>query len=272
MELQPTSTAPSASMPLMTPKRSSSRAVARRDAAPLVRSTPTVPASASPAGMPEADTRERSELLSRALHVGVASAALLALSPLLLAVALAVKITSPGPVFYTQTRIGLDRRWRRGAAARYDRRGRDLGGAAFTIYKFRTMRVDSETRSGAVWAAKNDPRVTPIGKFLRKSRIDEIPQLFNVIKGDMNIVGPRPERPSIFENLRENITEYPLRQRARPGITGLAQINQQYDACMDDVRQKVNYDLEYLRRQGVAEDVRIMLRTLPVMIGQKLGW
>jgi lipopolysaccharide/colanic/teichoic acid biosynthesis glycosyltransferase len=101
---------------------------------------------------------------------------------------------------------------------------------------------------------------------LRKTRLDEVPQLFNVIVGDMNIVGPRPERPSIFAELRQNIHEYPLRQQARPGITGWAQINRAYDASMDDVRAKVQYDLEYLERQSFLEDLKIMVRTLPVMI------
>ena len=116
---------------------------------------------------------------------------------------------------------------------------------------------------GAVWAQQQDPRVTPVGRLLRQYRLDELPQLFNVLKGEMNIVGPRPERPTIFAELREHIAEYPLRQRAKPGITGLAQINHHYDRSIDDVRTKVSYDLEYIRRQGLAEDLRIMLKTIP---------
>jgi lipopolysaccharide/colanic/teichoic acid biosynthesis glycosyltransferase len=104
---------------------------------------------------------------------------------------------------------------------------------------------------------------------MRKCRIDEIPQLINVIKGEMNIVGPRPERPTIFARLCEDIEEYPVRQRARPGITGWAQINHRYDTCLDDVRTKVRYDLEYLQRHSLAEDLRIMARTLPVVIFRK---
>jgi lipopolysaccharide/colanic/teichoic acid biosynthesis glycosyltransferase len=107
---------------------------------------------------------------------------------------------------------------------------------------------------------------------IRQFRLDELPQLINVIKGEMNIVGPRPERPSIFVRLREDIAEYPMRQRAKPGITGWAQINQSYDSCTEDVRKKVRYDLEYLRRQSVAEDVRIMAKTIPVMLFKKGGW
>jgi lipopolysaccharide/colanic/teichoic acid biosynthesis glycosyltransferase len=189
----------------------------------------------------------------------------------MLLVSLAVLLTSRGPILYTQERVGIDRRARR-AVALYDRRQRDDGGSVFTIYKFRSMRVDAEQNSGPIWATPNDPRVTPIGQFLRKSRLDELPQLFNVVRGDMNIVGPRPERPSIFAKLRNDISGYRLRQRAKPGITGLAQINNAYDQTLDDVRSKVRYDLEYLGRQSVVEDVRIMLRTVPVMLFKRGGW
>jgi len=140
------------------------------------------------------------------------------------------------------------------------------------ILKFRTMRVGAEAPNGAVWAAKTDARVTTVGRVMRRFRIDELPQLVNVIRGDMNIVGPRPERPSIFSRLCDDIAEYPLRQKARPGITGWAQVNQAYDTSVDDVRNKVRYDLEYLERQGTAEDLKIMARTLPVMIFRRGGW
>lgn len=217
--------------------------------------------------------RTRSETLSRIVNITLAAALLLVLSPLLLLVALAVKLTSPGPVLYRQTRIGLDRRRSAGAVLLpYDRRGKDLGGRAFVIYKFRSMRVDAERGTGVVWATQRDPRITPVGRLLRKTRLDEVPQLINVIRGDMNIVGPRPERPSIVDRLRGRIDEYPLRQLARPGITGWAQVNQCYDTCLDDVRQKVRYDLEYLARQGMAEDMRIMLRTIPVVLFRRGGW
>jgi lipopolysaccharide/colanic/teichoic acid biosynthesis glycosyltransferase len=188
----------------------------------------------------------------------------------MLVFAILVKLTSPGPIFYAQARVGLDRR-RTGAMGPYDRRARDLGGRAFMILKFRTMRVDAE-KNGAVWAVKRDARVTSVGRVMRKYRIDELPQLVNVIRGEMNIVGPRPERPSIFSRLCDDIAEYPLRQRARPGITGWAQVNQAYDTSLDDVRAKVRFDLEYIERQGVAEDLMIMARTVPVMIFRKGGW
>ena len=134
------------------------------------------------------------------------------------------------------------------------------------------MHVDAERHSGAVWAQQQDPRVTPVGRVLRQYRLDELPQLFNVLRGEMNIVGPRPERPTIFAELRSHIAEYPLRQRAKPGITGLAQINHHYDRSLDDVRTKVRYDLEYIRRQSLREDLRIMLKTIPVILLRRGGW
>lgn len=217
--------------------------------------------------------RERSEAAARVLNFTLALLALILLAPLFLLIAIVVKVTSRGPVFYTQTRIGLDRRWSRtpdDPDAR--RRAYDLGGRVFTIYKFRTMCVNAEHLSGAVWAAKEDPRVTSIGRLLRQYRLDELPQLYNVLRGDMNIVGPRPERPSIFAQLRQNIPNYEYRQRVKPGITGLAQVNQQYDQCLDDVRNKLEFDLQYLRRQGFWEDIRIMLKTIPVILFKKGGW
>ena len=212
---------------------------------------------------------ERSEIASRITNVVIASFALIVLLPVMLLVALAVRLTSRGPVMYSQVRIGVDRRFRRKST--YDRRGHDHGGLPFRMYKFRTMRVDAEADGKAVWAQKGDPRITSIGAMLRKTRLDELPQLYNVLRGDMNIVGPRPERPSIFEQLREDIPLYAQRQRVKPGITGWAQINQAYDSCLDDVRNKVRFDLEYVQRQSLAHDVRIMSATLPVMLFRRGG-
>jgi lipopolysaccharide/colanic/teichoic acid biosynthesis glycosyltransferase len=208
---------------------------------------------------------------TRWLNFVLALLALIVLLPLLLVIAIVVKLTSRGPVLYTQERVGLDRRIP-GADAGNHRRVRDIGGRPFTIYKFRTMQVDAERATGAVWAVQNDPRITPVGRFLRQYRLDEIPQLLNVMRGEMNIVGPRPERPTIFAELREHIAEYPLRQRAKPGITGLAQIYHHYDRSLDDVRTKVRYDLEYIERRSFWEDLRIMLRTIPVILFRKGGW
>jgi len=207
----------------------------------------------------------------RAMNIIIACIALFVALPLLLLIALAIRLTSRGPVLYTQERVGLDRRTP-GSDPASRGRTRYLGGRPFTIYKFRTMWVDAESATGAVWATQNDPRITPVGRFLRQYRLDEIPQLLNVMRGEMNIVGPRPERPTIFAELREHIAEYPLRQRAKPGITGLAQIHHHYDRSVDDVRTKVRYDLEYIRRQSLWEDLRIMLRTIPVVLFRRGGW
>lgn len=214
--------------------------------------------------------RERSEVLSRGLNIVMATIGLILASPLILLIAIAIKLTSRGPVLYSQSRVGVDRRGRFGKAD--ERRVYDLGGRPFTMYKFRTMHVNAEADGRAVWAKKVDPRVTLVGGVLRRTRLDELPQLYNVLRGDMNIVGPRPERPTIFADLRDNIPEYPMRQRVKPGITGWAQINQCYDVSMDCVREKVRYDLEYLRRQSIAEDLRIMTMTVPVMLFRKGGW
>ena len=213
---------------------------------------------------------ERSERLSRVLNVTIALVAMVILSPVYLLVALAVKLSSPGPIIYSQVRVGLDRRYRRGMG--HERRAVDHGGKPFMMFKFRSMLVDAEKNGQAVWAMKRDPRATLVGRVLRRSRLDELPQLYNVLKGDMNIVGPRPERPTIFADLRATIPEYPMRQRVKPGITGWAQINQSYDACVDDVRKKVKYDLEYVQRQGFVEDLRIMSMTVPVMLFGRGGW
>lgn len=215
--------------------------------------------------------RPRSELATRIVNCAIASALLIVASPVLVIAAIAIKATSPGPIFYMQARVGLDRRRRRHHATEYDRRSHNLGGRVFRIYKLRTMRSDAEHQSGVVWAQQRDPRTTSIGRILRKLRIDEIPQLLNVLKGEMNIVGPRPERPSLVAKLSSGIPEYPLRHLAKPGITGLAQISQNYDSCLEDVRRKVRYDLEYLQRQDVVQDLWIMLRTVPVILFQK-GW
>lgn len=205
----------------------------------------------------------------RVLNIVVAAVALILLAPVMLIVALLVKLSSPGPVFYCQTRVGVDRRSTTGGNFR---RRVDYGGRLFTIYKFRTMQVAPEGEAKQQWATQNDPRVTPIGRVLRKYRLDELPQLINVIKGDMNVVGPRPEQPNIFLQLREQVDGYAQRQRVLPGITGWAQVNHHYDQTIDDVRRKVQLDLDYAQRMSAAEDLRIMMRTVPVMLFRTGGW
>lgn len=231
---------------------------------------PEMRAPASPA---DVEPRSRRNKLDRLVNVTLATLGLLFVMPVMLIFAALVRLTSPGPILYSQARVGYDRRRRtRGVEQIYDRRTRDLGGRPFMILKFRTMHVGAEKPNGAVWATQGDARVTAVGRVMRTYRIDELPQLINVIRGEMNIVGPRPERPSIFSRLCDDIAEYPLRQRAKPGITGWAQVNHSYDASVDDVRRKVRYDLEYLQRQGVREDLRIMARTVPVVIFRRGGW
>lgn len=210
-------------------------------------------------------------MATRVLNIILALVFLVIAAPIMLLAAIAIRFSSRGPVFYTQVRVGLDRRWTRSRALN-ERRREDLGGVPFRIYKFRSMRVDAEVNGQAVWAKQNDDRVTAVGRVIRKTRIDELPQLLNVLRGDMNIVGPRPERPSIFVRLREQIDDYPVRQRVKPGITGLAQITNPYDQTLDDVRRKVECDIRYMRTQSMATDLGIMLRTLPVMVMRLGGW
>lgn len=201
----------------------------------------------------------------RGLNVLVALVLLTLALPLMIVIGLAIWLTSPGPVIYLQDRVGLDRRQRERELSG-DRREQDVGGRLFKIYKFRTMYQNDTPQ---VWAAEDDPRITPVGGLLRRYRLDELPQLLNVLKGDMNIVGPRPEQPRIFQDLRTEIDRYPNRQRVLPGITGLAQVNQGYDVDLDTVRRKLDYDLEYIRRRSPLEDLRIMTRTPSVMFYQQ---
>lgn len=213
---------------------------------------------------------DREHIYRRVLNIVVAVVGLALTLPFMLVIAALIKLTSRGPVLFIQTRVGLDRRSLSNAGGN-TRRHTDQGGQPFTMYKFRTMRP-ARPDDQQTWAMPDDARVTPIGRVLRRFRLDELPQLFNVLMGDMNIVGPRPEQPTIFVYLREQIEGYQRRQRVRPGITGWAQINQGYDTSVDDVRRKVRYDLEYIRRQSTVEDLKIMLRTVPVMVMRRGGW
>jgi sugar transferase (PEP-CTERM system associated) len=159
---------------------------------------------------------------------------------------LAVRLSSPGPIFFRQTRVGL--------------RGRP-----FSVLKFRTMRQDAEAQ-GAVWATKNDPRVTSLGRFMRKTRLDEIPQLWNVLRGEMGFVGPRPERPEFVQWLSSEIPFYELRHIIRPGITGWAQVRYQYGASLEETKQKLEYDLYYIKHLSLGLDLLIMFETIKTII------
>lgn len=218
----------------------------------------------------ERPQRVRNDRWIRVINVTVASIGLVLTAPLMLFIAIAVKTTSRGPVIYTQQRVGLDRR-RAGTPRHLNaRRQNDRGGRIFTMYKFRTMRP-AKPGAAQVWSSQDDPRITAIGKFLRATRLDELPQFINVIKGDMNIVGPRPEQPEIFQELTGELgTRYSRRQRVLPGITGLAQVTLGYDTDVDGVRKKVAKDLEYIGRRTPAKDIAIMAKTVPVMVFRKV--
>jgi lipopolysaccharide/colanic/teichoic acid biosynthesis glycosyltransferase len=224
-----------------------------------------------PAAYGGPSTSVSTDRATRALNIFIAAVGLVLAMPLFLLIAVAIKLSSRGPVFYKQTRIGLDRRWN-SAPSHEDSRMEDLGGRPFTMYKFRTMVVSAESAKKEVWATPFDGRVTKLGRRLRNTRLDELPQLLNVLAGDMNIVGPRPEQPTIFAELREVIPNYHMRQRVMPGITGWAQVNLAYDTSVDDVRRKVEYDLEYLSTRSAARDLRIMVRTVPIVLSSRLGW
>jgi lipopolysaccharide/colanic/teichoic acid biosynthesis glycosyltransferase len=201
----------------------------------------------------------------RGLNVVLAAGLIFLTLPVMILTALAVRLSSPGPVLFTQPRVGLDRRRDSPDLPVDPRRKVDHGGRVFRIYKFRTMVHQPEGEGRQVWARPGDPRITPVGRILRRYRLDELPQLFNVLKGDMNLVGPRPEQPEIFKSLRDVIHDYPRRQRVRPGITGLAQVNRAYDRTLDDVRRKLEWDLAYVEQESPAEDLRILLKTVPVV-------
>ena len=225
----------------------------------------------------------RTRFLKRLVDI-VGSASLLVLfSPVMVIVAVLVKLTSPGPVIFKQVRTGLnlrrqrDRRRNRSAPppdgierrrGLPDRRQTFAYGKPFVLYKFRTMRVDAE-KDGARFAVKNDPRVTPIGRFLRRTRLDELPQLWNVLRGDMSLVGPRPERPEFIEKLSEEIPDYLHRLGLKPGLTGLAQVINGYDNDIASFRRKVALDLLYLQNCCFWNDLKILFRTVGVVLTGK---
>lgn len=187
------------------------------------------------------------KIAKRFIDIVVSIAVLTLTLPLLLVIAFSIRLTSDGPAIYKQTRVGRN-------------------GKSFTIYKFRTMHNNAEKKTGPQWASKDDPRVTPIGKWLRKLRIDEIPQLVNVLKGDMSLVGPRPERPHFVDQFSVDVPLYSRRHRVRPGITGWAQVKWKYDASMDDVREKTKYDLFYIENASLKMDAKILINTIMTVI------
>jgi sugar transferase (PEP-CTERM system associated) len=185
--------------------------------------------------------------VKRAFDVTLALVGLLLAAPIMALVAAAIKLTSPGPLLYSQRRVGKDDR-------------------AFTIYKFRSMRANAEAASGAVWATPGDPRVTPLGRVLRRTRLDELPQLWNVLVGDMSFVGPRPERPEFVDELTQQIPFYGQRHGVRPGLTGWAQVRHRYGSSVDDAQEKLQYDLFYIKHMSTAFDLFIVLETVKTVL------
>jgi sugar transferase (PEP-CTERM system associated) len=183
----------------------------------------------------------------RSLDVLCASIGLILSAPLLGLTALLVRFTSKGPVLYHQARVGRH-------------------GKVFTVHKFRSMRQDAEAGTGAVWAQASDPRVTPVGGFLRRTRLDELPQLWNVLVGDMSMVGPRPERPEFVAQLTEQIPFYGLRHSVRPGVTGWAQVCYTYGASVEDALEKLQYDLFYIKRMAIAFDLFVLFSTVKTVL------
>lgn len=193
---------------------------------------------------------QNSILFQRVYSFAIALAGAAVTAPIMLLTWLLVRLTSPGPAIYSQRRVGLN-------------------GDTFNVYKFRSMYIDAEARTGAVWATKNDPRITPLGRWLRKLRLDELPQFFNVLKGDMAIVGPRPERPEFVKVLVERIPFYGHRHAILPGITGWAQVNHKYGDTIEDTIAKLEYDLYYLKNVSLSLDLYIIFHTVKVMLLQR---
>jgi exopolysaccharide biosynthesis polyprenyl glycosylphosphotransferase len=183
----------------------------------------------------------------RAISVIISLIGLVFALPLLPFIILAIRLDSTGPIFYTQTRVGK-------------------GGRLFKVVKFRTMRHDAEALSGPQWAGDRDPRVTRVGKFLRASRLDEIPQLWCVLKGDMAFVGPRPERPEFIELLSKEIPYYGVRHMVRPGLTGWAQVKYKYGSSVEESREKLQYDLFYIKNVSIGLDLVIMFQTIKTVL------
>lgn len=183
----------------------------------------------------------------RVIDVVVSFIMLILSAPVLIATSIAIKIDSRGPVIYKQERSGLN-------------------GKVFKVYKFRSMYQDAEKRTGPIWSTKDDPRITRVGKFIRRVRIDELPQIWNVFKGEMSLVGPRPERPFFVEQLAKEIPYYKRRLRVRPGITGWAQVKHKYDENIEDVRTKLQFDLFYIENMSLKTDIKILFRTVFVVL------
>jgi exopolysaccharide biosynthesis polyprenyl glycosylphosphotransferase len=187
------------------------------------------------------------QVAKRLMDVALSGIGLILALPLMILVAIAVKVTSRGPILYRQQRVGQH-------------------GRVFSVYKFRSMGEDAEKETGAVWAVKNDKRITPVGRFIRQTRLDEIPQLWNVLRGQMSLVGPRPERPEFVADLTRQIPFYGQRHTVRPGLTGWAQVRYTYGASLEDALEKLQYDLFYIKNMSVALDLFIIAKTIKTVL------
>jgi len=196
--------------------------------------------------------RSRYAEFKRAIDILFALPGVIVAAPIIAILAVLVKLTSRGPAFYRQERVGKE-------------------GRVFRIVKLRTMVRNAEAMTGPVWASANDPRETTLGRILRRTHLDELPQLWNVLKGDMSLIGPRPERPVFVEKFKHEIPNYTERLAVRPGITGWAQVNHVYDQTVEDVRRKVDFDREYIQRMGWGIDFRIMWATAKRMLHLRGG-
>jgi lipopolysaccharide/colanic/teichoic acid biosynthesis glycosyltransferase len=214
--------------------------------------------------------RRRYSQMKRLFDVVGSTMALSFLFPLMACIALLVKLDSPGPVLFKQVRVGVNRRrTTMTSRARGERRGSENLGSLFSIYKFRTMCVNAESTTGPVWARENDDRVTRVGRVLRKTHLDELPQFINVLKGDMCIIGPRPERPVFINRLKDCLPAYARRLEIKPGITGLAQVRYRYAASIQDAKIKLRYDLVYRQKMCFILDLGILLNTFNIMVSTK---
>jgi exopolysaccharide biosynthesis polyprenyl glycosylphosphotransferase len=190
------------------------------------------------------------KLAKEAMDVLVSLVLLILALPVMIITAIAIRIDSKGSIFYRQYRVGK-------------------GGKEFTLIKFRSMVKDAESKTGAVWAGKQDPRITWVGRIIRHLRIDELPQLINVLKGEMSLVGPRPERPEFVEKFISNIPFYARRMNVKPGVTGWAQVKHKYDESVEDVQKKLRYDLFYLENMSISLDIKILINTIWVIFRGK---
>ncbi len=198
-------------------------------------------------GMMVGFVRKIYQKVKRLFDIVAAAMGIILASPICLFLAVLIKLTSRGPIIYQQTRVGKN-------------------GQLFTIYKFRTMHVDAEDHSGPVWASDNDKRLIPLGGLIRKTHMDEIPQFVNILKGDMSLIGPRPERPMFVDEFKKVIPDYEKRLKVKPGITGLAQVWHKYDESINDVKKKIKYDLLYIRKLCLWTDLTIIVRTIRVVL------